>query len=344
MKRCLQLAASGAGYTAPNPMVGALLVHNGSIIGEGFHQRYGEAHAEVNCINNVRKENLEKIPQSTLYVSLEPCTHFGKTPPCADLIISQKIPHVVIGCRDPFKEVDGKGMERLIHAGLKVESGILEKECIELNKRFFKYVTQQTPFVVLKWAETNDGFIANKDLSRIFISNEYTNRLVHKWRSEEAAILIGTNTALHDDPSLTLRLWTGPQPLRIVLDMNLSLPAHLKIFESSSPLVVFNSKKERDENQIQFRILDSKLPLIPQMLQKLMALNVQSLLVEGGRTLLQSFIDAGIWDEARVIQNESLHAGEGVEAPRLGNASILNQERILSDLVTYYNHVKNLNS
>ena len=336
MKRCLQLAASGAGYTAPNPMVGALLVHNGSIIGEGFHERYGEAHAEVNCINNVRNEDLEKIPQSTLYVSLEPCTHFGKTPPCADLIISKKIPRVIIGCRDPFKEVDGKGIEKLINAGLEVESGILEKECRELNDRFFTYVEQQRPFVLLKWAETRDGFIANKDHSRILISNEYTNRLVHKWRSEEAAILIGTNTALHDDPSLTVRHWTGPQPLRIILDMNLRLPTRLKIFESPAPLIVFNSKKEGDENHIKFSMLDSKFPLFPQMLQKLMALNVQSLMVEGGRTLLQSFIDSGTWDEARVIQNEGLNPGDGIVAPRLGKGSIIKQERILSDLITYY--------
>ncbi len=338
MKRCLQLAASATGYTAPNPMVGALLVHNGSIIGEGFHQRYGEAHAEVNCINNVRKEDLEKIPQSTLYVSLEPCTHFGKTPPCADLIISKKIPHVVIGCRDPFKEVDGKGIEKLIHAGLQVESGTLEKECRELNRRFFTFVTQHRPFVLLKWAETSDGFIANKDHSRIFISNEYTNRLVHKWRSEEAAILIGTNTALHDDPSLTVRHWTGPQPMRLLLDMNLRLPTRLKIFESLSPIIVFNSKKEGEDNHIQFRMLDSKFPLIPQMLQKLMALKVQSLMVEGGRTLLQSFIDSGIWDEARVIKNEGLHAGDGIMAPRMGNARMIRHERILSDLITYYRH------
>ncbi|MFI5156005.1 MAG: bifunctional diaminohydroxyphosphoribosylaminopyrimidine deaminase/5-amino-6-(5-phosphoribosylamino)uracil reductase RibD, partial [Chitinophagales bacterium] len=311
MERCLQLAACGMGYTAPNPIVGAVLVHNGLIIGEGFHQRYGEAHAEVNCINNVREEDLGKIPKSTLYVSLEPCAHYGQTPPCADLIISKKIPHVVIGCRDPFKEVDGKGMEKLIRAGLRVESGILERECRELNRRFFIYVTASRPYVLLKWAQTNDGFIANKDHSRIFISNEFTNRLVHKWRSEEAAILIGTNTALDDNPSLTVRHWTGTQPLRVILDMNLRLPTHLKVFETESPLIVFNSKKEGDENHIQFRMLDSNLPLIPQMMQELMALKVQSLIVEGGKILLQSFIDSGIWDEARVIQNKFLFAGDG---------------------------------
>lgn len=336
MRRCLQLAALGAGYTAPNPMVGAILVHNGSIIGEGFHQRYGEAHAEVNCINSVRNKDLDKISGATLYVSLEPCVHFGKTPPCVDLIISRKIPHVVIGCRDPFKEVNGKGIEKLIHSGITVESGILENESRELNRRFFTYVIENRPFVLLKWAETNDGFIANRDYSRIFISNEYTNRLVHKWRSEEAAILIGTNTALHDDPSLTVRHWTGSQPLRILLDMNLRLPTRLKIFESPSPLIVFNSKKEGDENQIQFRMLDPKRPIITQMMEKLIALNVQSLMVEGGGKLLQSFIDAGIWDEARVIQNNVLHAGDGIAAPRLGTGSITKQERILSDLITFY--------
>src|SRR5258706_4656586 len=247
MYRCLQLAAPGAGYVAPNPMVGAVLVHNGRIIGEGYHQHYGEAHAEVNCINQAALSGLiDTIPESTLVVSLEPCTHFGKTPPCADLIIKHKIPKVVIGCRDPFGEVNGKGIEKLKAAGIEVEQGVLEKECIDLNKRFFVFHTQHRPYIILKWAETADGFIApslpaapsinlwrpmegrieeDSTSRRLLISNEYTDRVVHKWRSEEAAILVGTNTVENDNPELTTRLWPGNSPVRLVVDMNLRLPS-----------------------------------------------------------------------------------------------------------------------
>ena len=252
MHRCLELAGHGSGYVSPNPMVGAVLVHSGRIIGEGYHQRYGQAHAEVNCIDSVSETDRRLIGESTLYVSLEPCAHFGKTPPCTDLIIKHKIPKCVVGCRDPFKEVDGKGIEKLRAAGVHVEVGVLEKECKELNKRFFTFHTEHRPYIILKWAQTGDGFIAgplNPSASwrrtfedsgetkviqeRLLISNEYSNRLVHKWRSEEASILVGTNTALLDDPELTTRLWTGPSPVRIVLDMNLRLPSSLKMFNDT---------------------------------------------------------------------------------------------------------------
>src|SRR5437868_6012424 len=229
MHRCLELAKLAAGNVAPNPMVGAVLVHEEKIISEGYHKQFGEPHAEVNCINNVKEEDKHLIEKSTLYVSLEPCSHFGKTPPCTDLIIKNKIPKVVIGCVDIYKEVHGRGIKKLQDAEVEVVTGILEKECIELNKRFFTFHEKYRPYIILKWAESANGKIGI-DTERVLISNEYSDRLVHKWRSEEAAILIGTNTALKDDPSLTTRLWQGNNPVRLVIDMDLRLPSHLKIF------------------------------------------------------------------------------------------------------------------
>ena len=242
MERCIELARLGAGFVAPNPMVGSVLVFEDRIIGEGYHQLYGKAHAEVNCISDAaikhatsasNGESFDAILQkSAIYVSLEPCAHFGKTPPCADLIISKKIPGVVIGCRDPFKEVDGKGIEKLLAAGVKVRLGIMEEKCRELNKRFFTFHTLKRPYIILKWAQSVDMKIAG-DNSRVLITNEITNRVVHKWRSEEASILVGTNTAMTDDPSLTNRLWSGNDPIRLVVDMNLRLPDSLKLFDGS---------------------------------------------------------------------------------------------------------------
>src|SRR5258706_3862500 len=257
MRRCLELATLGAGNVAPNPMVGAVLVYHGRIIGEGYHQKYGEAHAEPNSIASVKEEDRKLISQSTMYVSLEPCVHFGKTPPCADLIIKHKIPKVVIGCRDPFKEVNGRGIEKLKAAGVETEPGVLEKECKELNKRFFTFHTKHRPYIILKWAQTANGFIATSPQTplqrrgafeesankRLLISNEYSNRLVHKWRSEEAAILVGTNTALKDDPQLTTRLWTGNNPVRMVIDMDLKLPSSLKLFDDEVSTIIFNTIK-----------------------------------------------------------------------------------------------------
>ena len=230
MHRCLELAQLAAGNTAPNPMVGSVLVHNDKIIGEGYHQVYGQAHAEVNCISSVKPEHQGLIPQSTIYVSLEPCAHFGKTPPCADLIIKHQIPKVVVGCRDPFVQVNGKGIEKLQAAGIEVTVGVLEKECKELNKRFFTFHTEHRPYIILKWAQTADLKIAAEDYGRVLISNAQSNRIVHKWRSEEMAILVGTNTALFDDPELNTRLWPGGHPIRLVVDMNLRLPSSLKLF------------------------------------------------------------------------------------------------------------------
>lgn len=324
MERCIQLARLGAGMVAPNPMVGAVLVHNGRIIGEGWHRQYGGPHAEVNCIASVQEADRHLISASTIYVSLEPCAHFGKTPPCADLIIHHYIPEVVVGCRDPFDAVNGKGIEKLQQAGIKVTTGVLEAACLQLNERFFTFHTKKRPFIVLKWAQTADGFIARENKSeRLLISNSETNTLVHKWRSEEAGILVGTNTALYDNPSLTNRLWTGPSPVRLVLDKDLKLPAHLHVFDRQQATVVFNAQKqEQQENLLYYKISFGE-HIVQQLLTALYELKILSVIVEGGNQLLQSFIDAGIWDEARVITNTTLSIGHGLATPQLQNNFLL---------------------
>ena len=347
MQRCLDLAILGKGNVAPNPMVGSVVVHQGRIIGEGYHQKYGEAHAEVNCIASVKQEDLHLVTQSVLYVSLEPCAHFGKTPPCADLIIRNKIPKVVIGCRDPFVQVDGKGIEKLLAAGIEVETGILENACKELNKQFFTFHTRHRPFVMLKWAQTQDGKIANEDYSRVLISNQYTNRLVHQWRSELMAIVVGTNTALFDDPELTTRLWPGKNPVRLVVDLNLRLPKNLKLFNSAHPTVVFNlhqhnlpfekfSISDLKEAGVGYYQVTEDVGLVHQMMNALYRMDIQSVLVEGGTHLLQSFIDEGIWDEAKLISNEEMVLGSGLPAPVLKNCSLERSEKIFSDTIRTY--------
>ncbi|RYY15177.1 MAG: bifunctional diaminohydroxyphosphoribosylaminopyrimidine deaminase/5-amino-6-(5-phosphoribosylamino)uracil reductase RibD, partial [Chitinophagaceae bacterium] len=229
MRRAIELAKLGAGNTGSNPMVGAVLVYNDRIIGEGYHRKYGEAHAEVNCLEAVDAADEVFVAESTMYVSLEPCCHYGKTPPCADLIIAKGLKKVVIGCRDPFPRVNGKGIEKLNKAGIDVVHGVMEKECLELNKRFFTFHTRQRPYIILKWAQTSDHFIASGNKARLMITNEFTNRLVHKWRNEEMSIMVGTNTVREDNPSLTTRLWTGQNPVRFVVDNSLKLPAGLNI-------------------------------------------------------------------------------------------------------------------
>ena len=333
MQRCLQLANSAAGDVAPNPMVGAVLVYNEKIIGEGNHKKFGEAHAEVNCINSVHEENKNLICKSTLYVSLEPCSHFGKTPPCTDMIIQNKIPKVVIGCKDVFGDVDGKGIKKLQDAGVEVITGVLEKECIGLNKRFFIFHQQKRPYIILKWAESADKKIGT-DEERIYISNEYSNRLVHMWRSEEASIMIGTNTALQDDPSLSTRLWPGNNPLRLIIDMDLRLPAHLKIFNKETRTIIFNKLKHEEEgNLIFYKIEEGD---IAQILHALHQMEIQSVLVEGGAKLLQSFVDAGLWDEARVVRNEQLIISNGINSPEIKNAILKKQENYFSDTISYF--------
>ena len=346
MHRCLQLASLGQGRVAPNPMVGAVLVHDGSIIGEGYHQHYGHAHAEPNCLASVKAQDRHLISQSTLYVSLEPCAHYGKTPPCADLIVRKKIPNVIIGCRDPFPAVNGKGIERLQSVGVNVRVGVLEDECREINKRFFVFHTQHRPFILLKWAQTADGKIASASPERLFISNDFSNRVVHKWRSEEAAILVGSGTALADDPELTTRHWPGANPLRLVVDREEKLSGNQKIFNQKAPTIIFSrlrhtlpenirAKALKAGEKYYYQVADDS-SLVNQITMALYQLQVQSVMVEGGARLLQMFIDADMWDEARVITNTEMVVGEGLNAPQLRDASLLKTETFGSDRIQFF--------
>ena len=341
MHRCLQLARLGAGRVAPNPMVGAVLVHEDRILSEGFHERYGEAHAEVNCLNRVSDSDKELISRSTLYVSLEPCSHVGKTPPCADLIIARQIPRVVIGTADSYHEVDGRGIARLKHAGIEVVVGVLEKECIRLNKRFFTFHRKKRPYVILKWAQSSDGLIASEQDARVHISHETTNRLVHQWRSEEASIMIGTRTAMKDDPELTNRLWSGKDPVRMVIDRDLSLPESLHIFDGRVRTLLFNEKKTGEKNGVHYIRISEDGDQLKQIMTVLFDLDLQSVLVEGGSELLQSFIRAGLWDEARVITNTRMKIGKGISAPQLPRSVMREEPVLLEDQITIYHPVNN---
>lgn len=334
MQRCIHLALLGRGKVAPNPMVGAVLVYDGMIIGEGFHEIYGQAHAEVNCINNAKQFGFEElIAKSTLYVSLEPCAHFGKTPPCADFIIAHQIPEVVIGCRDSFNEVDGKGIEKLRGAGVRVVAGVMERECRELNKSFFTFVEKRRPYIILKWAETANGRIGYADGTRLYITGDIMNRRVHRWRSEETAIMIGTNTALMDDPQLTNRLWNGLSPIRIVLDLNLRLTERLRLFNPDALTVVLNYRKDEQDGHVRYFKLSQDDELMAAMMKAMYDLKIQSVLVEGGTTLLQSFIDEGLWDEARILTNPYLSIEGGVPAPVLEKGRIVYKDEEMMEVV-----------
>ncbi|WP_255157459.1 bifunctional diaminohydroxyphosphoribosylaminopyrimidine deaminase/5-amino-6-(5-phosphoribosylamino)uracil reductase RibD [Ferruginibacter sp. HRS2-29] len=342
MTRCFELARLGAGSVAPNPMVGAVLVHNGRIIGEGYHREYGQVHAEVNCINSVAEADKQFIPASVIYVSLEPCAHFGITPPCCDLIIRNQIPKVVIGCRDNFEKVNGEGIRRMREAGINVIVGVLENEALELNKRFFTFHEKKRPYIILKWAQTNDHIIARSDLSPVKISNPQTDILAHKWRSEESAILVGFNTAVHDDPSLTTRLYKGKNPVRIVIDEQLQLPVTLRLFDGTAPLIVINRIKEKNDGAASYAMMEDD-EAIPQAICRILyQRRLNSLIVEGGAKTVQTFIDAGLWDEARIITNGLMEMGEGLPAPELGsqpavaNPLLINSQHISSDYIRIY--------
>lgn len=316
MQRCLDLAVNGRSHVAPNPMVGSVIVHNGKIIGEGYHQKYGEPHAEVNAINSVK--NKELLKESTLYVNLEPCAHHGKTPPCSDLIIEKGIQRVVIGCRDSFEKVSGKGIEKMKKAGIEVITGILESDSLELNRRFFTFHNQKRPYIFLKWAETIDGYIdidrtaGDKGIS--WITHPYLRIPVHKWRSEEAGIMVGTNTAENDNPSLNTRDWAGKDPIRFVLDRDLSLPKNLKLFDGTIPTYIITEKEFKPEENINYIKIEFDDQLIENLLSEIYKLEIQSIIIEGGRTLLQTFIDKNLWDEARVFVGNKTF-GSGTKGP-----------------------------
>ncbi len=336
MRRCLQLATLGQGSVAPNPMVGAVLVHDGRIIGEGYHQQFGGPHAEVHCLQSVDPTLAGLIPGAHLYVSLEPCAHFGKTPPCADLIIRAGIRQVTIGCSDPFAEVAGRGIQKLIDAGIEVIISTLEPEALALNKRFFTFHQKHRPYIILKWAQTANGMMGSRSAERLHISGALTNRLVHRWRSEEAAILIGTNTAAVDDPSLTTRLWPGKSPLRLVLDLDLRLPHTLRVFDKSVPTIILNKIKNGEEGNLRFVALDGGEDFVSSLMTTLHNLQIQSVLVEGGARLLQTCIDASAWDEARVITNTALVVEAGVEAPQWGKGTPRKTREVGDDLIQTY--------
>ncbi|UZT97037.1 bifunctional diaminohydroxyphosphoribosylaminopyrimidine deaminase/5-amino-6-(5-phosphoribosylamino)uracil reductase RibD [Chryseobacterium fluminis] len=311
IKRCIELAQKALGKTYPNPLVGSIIVHNGKIIGEGYHHKAGENHAEINAIHSVEDKSL--IPESTIYVSLEPCAHYGKTPPCALKIKEMGFRKVVIGAMDSHDKVNGKGKKIIQDAGIEVISGVLEKECIELNKRFFTYHEKKRPYIILKWAESGDGFL-DKNFKPYSISNALVNQFVHQLRADEHSILVGTQTALNDNPGLTVRNAVGINPVRILIDFELKVPADFKIYNDEAKTLVFNCIKEESHQNIHF-IRIGKENFLQDLMDALYRQQIQSVIIEGGSFTLQQFINANLWDEAMVIKNENLKLENGTKAP-----------------------------
>lgn len=317
MLRAIELARLGMGNVSPNPMVGCVIVYKNVIIGEGYHREYGQPHAEVNAINSVNRKELLK--ESTLYVTLEPCSHYGKTPPCSDLILQYGIPNVVVGTVDPFAQVAGRGLEKLRNGGCNVIQGYLEERCIELNRRFFTFHQKKRPYIILKWAQTADGFI---DIDRsheyygqpTWITNDLSRIAVHKMRADESAILVGTNTARKDNPSLTVRDWSGKPPLRLVIDKDMKLSPDLTLFDQSIPTIVYTSKEVLNKRNLEYKMILFSGDELEQILNDLHERGVLSLIVEGGQRLLNSFINRNIWDEARLFLGKCNFHG-GVKAP-----------------------------
>ncbi len=335
MRRCLQLAEMGRGQVSPNPMVGAVLVHDGRIIGEGWHREYGKAHAEVNCIDSVADADKHLIAESTMYVSLEPCAHHGKTPPCAERLVKEKVKEVIVCNPDPFEKVGGRGMQILHDNNIKTDTGILDKEGRWLNRRFFCVQENKRPYIILKWAQSANGIFAPYGNRRYQISNAYSSNIVHKWRTEEDAIMVGTNTALADDPQLTARLWEGKNPLRIVIDRSLILPNNLKLFNKETDTWIVNDMKAEQGDNLQYIKLEFDEHLLDGILQRLYDAKVQSLIVEGGAKLLNTFIAKGLWDEARVITGNKV-IEHGIAAPVLSNAVAAFDTTLAEDTLQVY--------
>lgn len=350
IQRCIQLARNGFGTTYPNPMVGSVIVYENKIIGEGWHKKAGEPHAEVNAVNSVQDKSLLK--KATIYVSLEPCSHFGKTPPCCDLIIKNKIANVVIGTVDPNVKVAGNGIKKLMEAGIQVTVGILQEECNELNKRFFTFHEKKRPYIILKWAESIDGFIAPLELLRypeiskqnhnekkpIWITNQYSRQLVHKWRTEEEAIMVGTQTAIDDNPKLNARDWHGNNPIRIVLDQNNRIPPDFHVFDNQVKTILFSKSKRpvEKENSI-FEYINFEQNIATQIIQSLYHHQIQSIIIEGGRQTLQTFIDAHLYDEARIFVGNVLFT-EGTKAPNLAKNQFKKKSIGNDELILFRNH------
>lgn len=341
IKRCIELAQNGLGTTYPNPMVGSVIVYEGQIIGEGWHKKAGESHAEVNAVRSVKDKSLLK--KATIYVSLEPCSHFGKTPPCCDLIIANEIPNVVVGTIDPNEKVAGKGILKLIEAGANVTVGVLENECNELNKRFFTFHQKKRPYIILKWAESQDGFLApekaiNQDRKPIWITNQYSRQLVHKWRTEEQAILVGTQTVVDDNPKLNVRDWEGNNPLRVIIDRNNRIDKESFIYDDSVKTIVFSNENSKSSTEnTSFEVIDFNQNIIPQILDVLYKNQIQSIIIEGGRQTLQSFIDENLWNEARIFIGEtSFHTG--TKAPIISRKKSIKTNILSDELIQFKNY------
>lgn len=333
MKRCIELAKMAIGQTYPNPLVGSVIVHNGKIIGEGYHHKAGEVHAEINAINSVKDASL--LPFSDIYVSLEPCAHFGKTPPCALKIKEIGFKKVFIGALDPHEKVNGQGKKIIEEAGIEVTDGILEKECRELNKRFFTFHQKKRPYILLKWAQSEDGFM-DANFKPVPIGNPLTQQFVHVLRNQEHAILVGTQTALNDNPSLTTRAVAGRNPTRILIDFDLKVPSSYQIFNKVAKTIIFNGMKNQIENHLHF-IKIEKENSMQQLLTKLYEHQIQSVLVEGGRSTLQQFIDAGIWDEAIIIKNPNLRLEKGTKVPEFNGENGKSTQFRDNEVVFYEN-------
>ena len=337
MQRCIQLAQNGLGFVAPNPLVGAVLVHDEKIIGEGWHQEYGKEHAEVNCIASVKEEYKHLITESTLYVSLEPCNHFGKTPPCSDLILQNGIKKVVVGSGDPNPIVAGKGIQKLREAGVDVIENILKIECDVLNKRFFTFHQKKRPYIIIKIAQSADGFMAPDEAKQVWLTNDISKRLSHRWRADEQAILVGTNTALIDNSSLTTRLWSGKNPTRILIDKNNRVPLSQNIFSLDANTIVVNESKDDSKENIAWVKADFGKNIPQQILKMLSEKNIQSLIVEGGLFTIQQFIEVNLWDEARVI-TAPIRLNKGKASP-LFLGTLLESFSLMQDKVEIWQSV-----
>jgi diaminohydroxyphosphoribosylaminopyrimidine deaminase/5-amino-6-(5-phosphoribosylamino)uracil reductase len=331
MQRALDLAQLSRGSVSPNPFVGCVIVHNNIVIGEGRHEKYGEAHAEVNAVSSVKDQSL--LSNSTVYVNFEPCSHFGKTPPCADLLVKHQVKKVVVANIDPNPLVRGKGIQKLKDAGIEVMIGVLEAKGRELNKRFFKFIEKKRPYIILKWAETADGFIARKNFDSKWISHSHSRQLVHKWRSEEDAVLVGTGTALHDNPMLTVRDWRGRNPTRIVIDRYSRLLKTLTLFDGQHKTICYTTTKNETYKNLDFVKL-SESSFQNELLDDLFKRNIQSVIIEGGATTLQQFINTGLWDEARIFTSDQ-EFGAGIVAPQF-NGNLIATESVSNDTLTVY--------
>lgn len=339
MQRALELAQLAQGDVSPNPMVGCVIVHNGKIIGEGWHQHYGEPHAEVNAVANVLDK--AQLPESTVYVTLEPCSHFGKTPPCADLLIKHQVKKVVVCNKDPFPLVAGQGIEKLRQAGIEVSVGLLEQKGAELNKRFFTAVEQKRPYIILKWAETADGYIAGDNYQAVKISNQLSHKFSHKWRSEEDAIMVGTNTAIYDNPQLNVRMWTGRNPIRVIIDKQLRIPMMHHLLDNKQKTIIYNDKIEKIEKLTTYVKVPDGADYTTFIITDLLRHSIQSVLVEGGAVLLQSLLGKGLYDEVRVFKSKKCLTA-GIKAPFLPNLCYLSERiELLDDEVSFYRKTKN---